>query len=381
MQTKNFRTKTEFIPRNNGKVNGVWEIALDIGYSAVKIFSPNMIASFPSYARRDNNITFASTPPEDAILYKDGETGEQWIVGAVAQNTIQRDATDSIAALYGRERYFNPLFKVIARTGLAIAMQPNEFGDRGDDKIVVQTGLPERYKADEDILIESLSGRHKFELKIGSGPWRSYDFAIRNSEIYVMSQPKGTLLSICISKNGAFIPDAEKYLRSSILVFDPGFGTFDLFSIVKGVVGHGETFNDLGMKRVLQETCDDIKKEYGVDIEVPAMQAYLETGQIKFFDRKSNTSGVYHFERILENANRRVCEEAINRTLSVFNIVDYDYLVVTGGTGAAWLDIIKEKFKNMSTIKIINGNQNDNLPFIYSNVRGYYVNRYNKLLS
>ena len=64
---------------------------------------------------------------------------------------------------------------------------------------------------------------------------------------------------------------------------------------------------------------------------------------------------------------------------SALNLIDYDYLIITGGTGAAWLDQIRDKFKTMNTLTIINGNQNDNLPFIYNNVRGYYLYRYMKL--
>ena len=53
---------------------------------------------------------------------------------------------------------------------------------------------------------------------------------------------------------------------------------------------------------------------------------------------------------------------------------DYEYLVVTGGTGAAWYDWIQDKFKN-SKLQIIPGNRNDNLDMLYANVRGYYLFR------
>ena len=55
MDTSKFKTKTEFIERKNPSVSNVWEIALDIGYSAVKLFGPNIVARFPSYAKRVEN--------------------------------------------------------------------------------------------------------------------------------------------------------------------------------------------------------------------------------------------------------------------------------------------------------------------------------------
>ncbi len=381
MDTKNFRTKTEFMPRNNGKIPGIWEIALDLGYSSVKLFSPNTVSSFPSYARRVNDdFQYVSTPPKESILFKDLNTEELWLVGEVAQNTMATgDTSDSETSLYGRERYTTAMFDVIAKTGLGLGMLKNQYGDPKEDKIVVQTGLPERYMSDTDDLIEALAGRHSFALKIGGGDWVFFDFTIDKSNVYVMSQPKGTLFSICVRKDGTFHPDAEKYLTSSVLVFDPGFGTLDLFPIVSGTVGHGETYSDLGMKRVMQETSKLIKENYGANVPVPAMQKCLETGMVKYVNKKTFEASEKPFKKFLLDANEKVCEEAIRRMTSAINLIDYDYLVVTGGTSAAWLDYIKEKFKNFSTLKIINGNQNDDLSFIYSNVRGYYFNRKNKL--
>lgn len=381
MNTKSFRTKTEFIERNNGNIPNVWEIALDIGYSSVKLFSPNIVASFPSYARRINeDFEFAGTNPDNAILYKNLATNEMWLVGEVAQNTITTgDTSDSEASLYGRERYTNEMFKVISEVGLGVAMQSNAYGEPGNSKIVIQTGLPERYMNDEEDLIESLAVSHNFSLKIGNNDWIDYHFTVNSSDVYVISQPKGSLFSVCMKSDGTFHPDAGKYLKSSVLVFDPGFGTLDLFPIINGTVKSGETFSDLGMKRVLQETSKSIRSEYGVDIPVPSMQKYLETGLVKYMNKKTFESKEYAFSNLLEKANEKVCEEAINRMSSAMNLIDFDYMIITGGTGAAWLYKIQDKFKKFSTLTILNSNQNDNLPFIYSNVRGYYLYRYNKI--
>ena len=72
--------------------------------------------------------------------------------------------------------------------------------------------------------------------------------------------------------------------------------------------------------------------------------------------------------------------EAINTINGCYNYLqDEDYLVVTGGTGAAWFNIIKDYYKNMTTLKVIDGSANDNIPAIFSNVRGYYMQQYNLL--
>ena len=382
MNTKKFRTKTEMIERRNGQVPGKWEIALDLGYSSVKLFSPNIIASFPSYARRiDPDFQYAGNAPAESIIYKDLDTNQMWLVGEVAQNMMTSgDTSDSEMSLYGRERYGNSMFPVLVRTGLGLGMQKNDFGAPGNSQIIVQTGLPEKYLSnDESDLKESIAGKHNFALKIGHGDWQIFKFEVRKDDIYVMSQPKGSLFSVCIEKDGQFHPDARKYLSSSLLVFDPGFGTLDLFPIKSGTVGHGETNPTLGMKRVLQETASLIREKYNIEVLVPEMQKYLNTGSVRYYDRKTFASKDYAFDRLLEDANQKVCEEAISWLTSAVNLIDYNYMIITGGTGAAWDQMIREKFKDFTTLKLIAGNQNDQLPLIYSNVRGYYLYRYNKL--
>lgn len=381
MNTRKFRTKTEFIARDNSQLPGIWEIAVDIGYGSVKLFSPNTVANFPSYARRvGNDFQFAGKPPKEAILYRDDATGELWLVGEVAQNTMKEgDMTDSESLLYNRDRYTSDMFQVYLFTGLGIAMMKNEYGAPGDSRIVIQTGLPERYLNDADDLKYAFLGEHNFELKVGDGGWNRFSISLSEDDIYVMSQPRGTLFSVCIERDGKWHPDTRKYLGSSVLVFDPGFGTLDVFPIYEGVVQVGETFSDLGMKRVLQETSRLIKEHYDVDVPVPAMQKYLETGKVRYVNRRERKSQEYAFDSLLEKANREVCEEAIRRMDDAVHVGDYNYMIVTGGTGAAWMDQIKEALKNYSSLQILPGNQNDPLPLVYSNVRGYYLYRLNQL--
>ncbi len=379
--TGNYRTKTNFMERNNGQISGAWEVAIDVGYSAVKVFSPNIVARFPSYAKRmGETVQFAWGYPENSILYRDNDTGMVWIIGEKAQELMSdTDTSDSEASLYGRERYFNDIFRVVTRAGLGVAMMDNKFGTPEGQKIVVQTGLPDKYMGDEQYLKDAMSGHHRFTLKVGKNDWKEYDFTLDPKDVYVMSQPKGTLFSNCIDRDGKFHRDARTLLSSSVIVFDPGFGTLDIFPIMAGVVGHGETFPDLGMKRILQETTQKIKEKFGIDIPVPAMQKYLATGVVRYVDRKKMTSRDYPFADLLKSSSEEICEEAINRMCSVLNLGEFDYLIVTGGTGAAWFNMIRDRFKEFTTLKILQGNQNDNLPFVYSNARGYYFYRYNKL--
>ena len=50
-------------------------------------------------------------------------------------------------------------------------------------------------------------------------------------------------------------------------------------------------------------------------------------------------------------------------------------IIVTGGTGTAWLPHLKERYQRMETLEIVCANQNEAISPIYSNVRGYYIFR------
>ncbi len=387
MNTRKFKTRTEFTAAAHPKMDGIWEIGLDPGYSSMKVTSPNSISVFPSMAvRSKNELQFAGKIPDYAIEYRDLDTNELWIVGECAQNTINsNDTTNSDSIMYNRNRCSNPSFKVLVRTAIGCAMIPNAYGAYNKaDKIVVQGCLPERYLMDAPDYIDVISGHHHFALKIGSGNWHEFDFSINAEDIDFMSQPKASLFTVCVDSEGKLIPERTGLLSSSVVVLDPGFGTFDLFIINKGEVLSGETFPDLGMKRVFEETSKMIESEYHVNVPVHAMQPILESGVIRVSKRKPVMEvKEYPIDKFLMEANAMVCEEAIDRMIDSVgwdNLTQfYKALIITGGTGAAWSYIIADKFKAFEGLSIINANQNNNRPLIYSNSIGCYLYRYNKL--
>lgn len=377
INTANFKTKTMFYQKNNESVEDTWVVALDIGYSSVKVISNNADIVFPSYARKiDSPLLNLGESNKTDIQYRNNRTGELWAVGESAQNMIVTGETrDSITELYGRNRYFSDLFKVISEVGMGVGMIANSYGSPKGKKLLIQTGLPPAYlKSDSSLLKEALAGDHSFSIKIGNSNWVTFDFSLTEEDISIMAQPMGTLFSIATDNKGKTVPEAAKYFKSSVLIFDPGFGTLDVFNIRNRMIDSSETFDNLGMKRVFTETSNSILDKYHQEISVPAMQKYLRTGEIKCRDRKTRSTTMAPFGELLEEANKKVCMEALAKIDNIYNgLYDHDYLVITGGTGAAWEHIIREYYSGMETLKIIMGNQNDNLPCFFSNARGYYL--------
>lgn len=222
-----------------------------------------------------------------------------------------------------------------------------------------------------------LSGHHAFSVKFGNGAWIDFDFTLDYNDIGIIDQPQGTLFSIATNPEMRLLPDAKKYFTSRVLVIDPGFGTVDIFPMNKKNTKRDDcqTFAELGMKQVLKLTSDDIFKQFNFEVSVPAMQSYLESGQvIKREGRKTSKVG---FDDILEKNSKLVCNEVIEKIVNIYDpAMSFDYMVLTGGTGAAWSSYFRnsEYFKECETMQIISGNQGDpSLPYLYSNVRGYYI--------
>lgn len=383
MNTVDFKTRTILQSASNVTANSSWVIAMDIGYSAVKGLSGNSAFCFPSFARKvSSDTSMVGTPSPDDIQYKD-ESG-LWDIGAIALSSIsQYDKQDSEEVLYSRNRYYNPMFLVIARVGLALGLQDamNEKSFAGKN-IILQTGLPPAFlKSDTSILKKTLSGRHKFSVKVGTSAWVDYDFELKSEHIYVMAQPLGSLFGVTLNDNAAFIENASEYLNNGVLVFDGGFGTLDTFEIRNKRVNSSQTFDDLGMRAVFREVTDKLYSDHGIDIGVHALQLPLQTGYVKKFIPDEMRTEKVPIEKILEEANKEVCSKAISKIRSVYNnLLDFKFLLVTGGTGEAWFEILKEYFAGLEDLSVVSSSMNTTLPTIFSNVRGYYLYRVSNLL-
>ena len=111
MHTNEFKTRQEF--QNMDAPKGEkFVIGLDIGYSAVKCFYEKGYFCFPSYVRKLDSDLFIYG--EKDILYRDLETGEQYIVGRTAMEMISTNETNiTESEMYSRNRYRSKNFKIL----------------------------------------------------------------------------------------------------------------------------------------------------------------------------------------------------------------------------------------------------------------------------
>ena len=322
------------------------------------------------------------SPEKTDIRYRDNSG--TWVVGNLAYNEATvGDIIDSESELYGRHRYFSPMFKVIASVGLALGLNENSFGSPKDKKIVLQTGLPPKYLIgdDKNDLVDALAGHYCFELAVGNKDWKKYEFTIDRENLYIMAQPLGALVSASVSKNGKPVPTARNYYSSDVIVFDPGFGTVDSYVIHMGNVmkERCETFSNLGMHEVFERTCNDIMNQFNIQLPITEFQSRLAFGNIKIVNKKKMSSQLYDFSELLDKNCRQVCADVIEKLKSVYNyFARTDYIIATGGTYEAWKNIFSDTFSEMTSLQLVPANINDvSLSNVFSNVRGYYFYRLN----
>lgn len=370
--TDMFCTRTEFRPVDYPGVADGLVVGIDVGYSSVKAVSRSLVSCFPSFVRKFTGQLIGELDPSE-IIYTDDDTGEIYSVGDYATKSLLRGQYVTEKAMYDRNHYTTPEFLAQFRCGIAFSM----WNEPSGLPIYVETGLPPAYlKEDIPILRHVLEREHNFTVKRGKET-KSFHFSLSEESIDIIAQPMGTLYSVSIDERAKITRDMATYLASSVLIFDGGFGTLDLFYIRNKSIESTDTNDQLGMRRVLDEARNMIKADYNMDISIPEMQTYLRTGKAVKRDYITKTTKTIDISGYMRKANRIICNEAYE---SIGNyIFDTDFLIMTGGTGAAWYHDFAAKLKDVDTIKVLPGNMQSSLPNIYANARGYFMSMTNTI--
>ena len=373
MNTSSYATRSEWkAGKHNPTVAGKHIIGLDMGYSAPKGFYESGNFVFPNFCEKINGDLFGKLPA-NAMIYENAE-GERYFVGAAATRGLSEDSVVSEDALYGRNHYLHPEFRVMFETALGMALWA--VSTNGED-VFLQTGLPPAYKVKDDPYLRSvMAGTHDFTLTI-RGISKHFDITLKDDQIDIMSQPMGTLNSILFNDDGSYSNIAGDIMRNNILVFDAGFRTLDTFFIQNNELKDQTTSASLGMHRILDETRKMISEELGVQVSIPAMQKILTTGYVNVNDLVTLSQKSYSIEEYLNRATNIVCSEALE-TLKDY-IFQIRYLVMTGGTSEVLIDTFSERLRGVSNLTILRGRENSSLPTFYANARGYYMSRYKKM--
>ncbi len=383
METSAFKTKSQIIERKmpkiagNNQYKGKTIIAIDGGYSSVKGASPERVFMFPSYAKKaPTGLEIIGKVADTHLMFRNNATKEIWLVGQAAEELMDQVDLESTTdtSLYTRYRYDSDMYKTLMATGMALGL----WGTPEGNDVFLQTGLPAAYRqADAPKLTAALIGDYDISLKVGMQPWVDFKFTLDKEHIHVMEQPQGTLSAIAY-ENGEPTKFGEQVMKSNAIIYDIGFGTEDIFPIRKGMKTASKTFSDTAMRAVFDGVIEKMKAEYPTDIKIFEFQNYLETGKAPYFDVSEFKMHYIEFADMLDEENKELCEKSIIRLMQEYqNLQDYQYLIVTGGTGESRFEQIKQKLSVIPTLTVLPGNRNTpDLSYVYSNVIGYYMLRH-----
>ena len=345
---------------------------IDIGYSAIKVKSPYNESVIPSIVRkvaRDAPLLIS----DDDIRYS-GEDGQIWYVGSLAKKVLTSGSTAvKKSTLLGRQRIQSKEFLVQIRVAMFFASLKGltEDGyDRDIRPLKIQTGLPPEFVRKDSALLRSrFAGTHTFRIKVGNRPWTKVSFEIaKSNDVFICKQPFGTLMACVMNNEGKVVN--EEILSKNILILDPGFHSVDTYHCLQGATeGESLTWENYGMQAVFQRTCDDILKntKNEADLDVYALEQHLKDAFIYYGPRKNK----YYFETDFMRNLKEVCLALLGELDTTYNnMMDVDVLVLTGGTGAAWQDIIRDYYKDVGGLEVVVANEGKNL--VCANVEGYY---------
>lgn len=377
MNTKNFRSKQEFREVALPKLDDRYIIGMDLGYGQVKCATEKTLFIFPSYVKRLYEMVNIDDPND--LLYRDGETGDVYIIGYEAQNMMTSSDTDAYSDMFSRKRYNTKTFSILYHVAMGLAL----YNKTDDRPIFIESGLPSSYvEGDQGPLMKAFTKPAEFYLKWGQRKWRKFTLNVERSMVNIISQPFGSLYSTLVGMDGKFVPNAREKLKKNILIIDAGFKTVDLHgtqSRAKSAACKESLDRETGMYQVLADTSKQIMEAYDEDIQVTAMQKNLEKGTILHVSLGEDgyVSKEEDFSHMLEESNRKVCQQTLKQIMDSHDgLKDYETVIVTGGTGEAWFDIIKNYLKGLSHLEIVPANRNTKLPFSYSNAIGYYLYAY-----
>lgn len=373
MDTKAFSTRTERRTKDNPHLDGVHIIGLDMGYSGPKCVHEKGNFVFPNFCKELEGDIFQELSKND-LIYEDITTGKRYIVGEMATKSLSQDTVVPEDILYSQNHYLHPDFLITFRTALGLALwdTPTDGHD-----VFLQTGLPPEYMLQgESYLRTVVEQRHVFTLQAGNEK-KTFDITLKHNQVDIMYQPMGTFYSVVFDTFGNLTKEIRDYMSSDVLIFDGGFKTLDEFMVQGKQLQLKKSNGNLGMKRVLEEARNQIQNDWQTYISIPAMQNCLRTGTFQVKDIIMMKNDSYSIEPYLENANQLVREMAFDSIKE--HAFKVKFLVMTGGTGAAWYDYFKDRLKGLSSLKVISGGANSSLPVVYSNARGYYFYRLQQL--
>ena len=333
-------------------------IAIDPGFDSMKVIANGKGFKFPFNAVETDERKMSDYGPRDGfILYKD-ENGATWRVGQFARSLIfekkaQKNQAAHLQDFYSEERFVSSEMLVGIRSAIAKAiLDTGLYGAQSDLDIRLIVALPHairtKYMA---TVIGLLAGEQSFYMTLNSGKERRFHFTIKETNIYTVSQTIAAILGETSDDSGFINEEMFFYLSGGpTLVIDGGYYTIGLVPISRGgSVDDSRAESDTmhAMKNVNMEVSKALS-QYRNDIEHYSVEFLLSQGETGLRHLKDGKVVTIDLAKLRTDKIQAVCKDFIAYINTKYNnLLDFKYVLVTGGTGACYFKQMLAYYKEL----------------------------------
>lgn len=349
-----------------------YPIAVDVGYSSVKVISPNGRFVFPALVTelspKDIKGVGLQVFSEGDLRYQDPAKSEQvfYMGNKVRQYIEDYNSTFNEIKFYQRERIFSEEYLILFRTAIFLGLLTADGSLVQDKPIKLVTGLPEEYLLkDSKKLKELLEKRHIYRVAVGNSQFKDIDITL--SDVEVISQPVGTYFAIVANFNAQIRKSI--FTDNNVLIVDGGFHSIDTFFVRENnTAGVSKTWNHFAMYDIYKSTIQKIYEKTGELITVNRLGMLINHHKHPCVLRRETDRQEYNFTQDLIDSIRENAEELIEELKVTYNnFIDIDTVLLTGGTGKVYYPIFKEKMPVPIELA-----ETDGFDITFTNVLGYY---------
>ena len=330
-------------------------IAVDPGFDTIKVIANGKFFKFPFNTEKTDEKKISNmTVADDFILYRNKDN-ETWRIGQYARELIfeKKDSSDieeKMKSFYSEKRFVSDEFTIGLRTAIAMAISElGLYNEINNINIFIMVALPHSVRDNYSTQVKSiLSGNHDYFVKIGKELEEEYTYIIEEDNIFTVSQTVASILGETSDDDGNIDEDKFYYLSDGpTLVIDGGFYTIGEVAVDRGgSINEEKTFSDTehAMKNINMEIARELENQRP-DIKYYVIEYLMNKndGKVKYLnDGKADIIdlNILKKDKIKEMSYRFI--ETLNKKYN--NLLDFNYVLVTGGTGACYYDYLKEYY-------------------------------------
>lgn len=325
-------------------------LAIDPGFDSMKVIANGRAFKIPfSVTETDERKLDEYAIGDDFLLYKD-KVGTTFRVGQYARELIfsnKETADKEMADFYTEARFISERFSVGMDVAIAKAIELNGLYGCQDLCIHVIIALPHSCRDKFASTVSGkLAGQHEFTLRMGKGVEKAYSFYIQSDNIETVSQTIAAILGETSNEFGHTDKEKAYYLtQGPTLVLDGGYYTMGMVSVSRGgSVDRDKSGSDTyhAMKNVNMDVANKIA-DIRPDVKHYVVEYLLSKDEGKIRGLRDGKVETIDLNIIKKESIATVSKSFINLLNEKYNsLLDFRYVLITGGTGASFYEHLKE---------------------------------------